>query len=155
MRTPDRRGGARASAWEVDEAERLVLAAARQAAGASTRYHYIRTLGGLARWTLMDPVARDFPPPWALRLREWEGGFYGGGASRLAGIECLRTSGDYHLAYAHLEEVRARAASTPEERRQALARRDDQMRKTRRSRGRLMAAVQGREPAKGKARARR
>ena len=61
-----------------EAAKAQMLAAARQAAGASTRYHYIRTLGGLARWTLMDPPAREDPPPWALRLRAWEGGFYGG-----------------------------------------------------------------------------
>jgi hypothetical protein len=136
-----RRG--RPSAWEVDLAERLVLAAARQAAEASTRYHYIRTLGGLARWTLMDPMAREDPPPWALRLRAWEGGFYGGGASRLAGIDCLRTSGDYHLAFAHLEAMRALAAATPQERREARGRHEDQLRKTQRSRRRLVSALGG------------
>jgi hypothetical protein len=136
------RAGRRPSRRELDAAERRVLAAARRAAAASTRYHYIRTLGGLARWVVMDPGGGD-PPPWALRLRAWEGGFYGGGASRQAGLECLRTSGDYHAAYADFEALQALAARDPQEGRAARARHQDQLRKTQRSRGRLAAALQG------------
>lgn len=134
--------GRRASRLELDAAEQRVLAAARRAAAASTRYHYIRTLGGLARWAVMDPTGGD-PPLWALRLRAWEGGFYGGGASRQAGLECLRTSGDYHAAYADLEALQAMAARDPEERRAARARHEDQVRKAQRSRRRLAAALHG------------
>jgi hypothetical protein len=47
---------------EVQQAERLVLAAAREAAAASTRYHLIRTLGGAARWAVMDPSPNAAPP---------------------------------------------------------------------------------------------
>ena len=138
-----RGGQRRPSQWELDQAERLVLAAARQAAAASIRYHAIRTLGGVARWAVMDPSAGRNPPPWALRLRSWEGGFYGGGASREAGIDCLRTSGLYHLAYANLEGLRALAADNAQEREQARARHQDQLRKTKRSHKRLAAARQG------------
>jgi hypothetical protein len=144
----DRGGRRRPGQRELDRAERLVLAAARRAAAASTRYHYIRTLGGLARWVVMDPAGDD-PPLWALRLRAWEGGFYGGGASRQAGIDCLRTSGDYHAAYAHLEALRAKSARDPQEGRAARARHEDQLRKTQRSRQRLTAALQG-GPASGR-----
>ena len=129
-----RGGRRRPSQWELDQAERLVLAAARQAAAASITYHSIRTLGGVARWAVMEPGAGKKPPPWALRLRAWEGGFYGGGASRQAGIDCLRTSGlCLHLAYANLEGLRALAADNAQEREQASARHQDQLRKTRRS----------------------
>jgi hypothetical protein len=88
-------------------------------------------------------------PPWALRLRAWEGGFYGGGASRLAGQDCLRTSGLYHLAYAHLEGLRALAAEDPLERQQARARQQDQLRKTRRSGQRLASSLRGGAASRG------
>jgi hypothetical protein len=143
-----RRSG-RPTPAELQQAERLVLAAAREAAAASTRYHLIRTLGGLARWAVMDPSPNAAPPAWALRLRAWEGGFYGGGASRLAGQDCLRTSGLYHLAYAHLEGLRALAAEDPLERQQARGRQQDQLRKTRRSGQRLASSLRGGAASRG------
>jgi hypothetical protein len=143
MNAPSRRTTARPGPAELDAAERLVLAAARLAAETSTRYHYIRTLGGIARWTLMDPEARVNPPAWALRLRAWEGGFYGGGASRLAGMDCLSASRNYHLAYAHLEGMRALAATTSAEHADARARRDKHLEAFQRAGRRLGAARRG------------